>query len=222
MKEKLKWIIPIGMIIGIIAIAIVLGVMNQTANEENTVGQSANNNEQQVVNTNSQNNAETQTTTTGKTLIIYYSLTTRTERVAQRLAETTGGDLYKIETTRTYPDVVREVSAEAREERESGNLPELKGNLPNLNDYDLIIVGGPVWSSTIATPLMSFLEQMDFAGKDVAPYWTDDGMPGRYETDFKEQANNANVLAGIGITNINDLSDEQIDNEINTWLQAID
>ena len=62
---------------------------------------------------------------------------------------------------------------------------------------------------------------MDFQGKTVAPYWTDDGMPGHYETDFIEQAQNANVVDGIGLTDVSDMSDEQIENEIATWLSSV-
>lgn len=178
-----------------------------------------------LLGTNEQNNnatnSNTETTSTGKTLIVYYSLTNRTERVAEILKEKTGGDLYRIETVRTYPDEVMEVSAEARKERETKNYPELKGTLPNIDDYDFIIVGGPVWGSTTATPLKSFLEQIDFKGKTVAPYWTDDGMPGHYESDFGEEAKNANVLDGMGLTHVKDMSDEDIAKEVDTWLNKI-
>ena len=227
--KKLKIIIPIIIIIAMVIGAIVYGVLNTQNGNEEATAQNENNTVDTVVasssNTINNGNAEGEnnntTTSTDRTLIVYYSLTNRTKRVAEEIQEQTGGDLYRIQTVRTYPDVVSEVSAEAREERNSGNLPELQGELPNVEDYDLIIVGGPVWSSTVATPLMSFLEQMDFQGKNVAPYWTDDGMPGHYETDFVEQAQNANVLEGTGLTDVSDMSDEQIENEIETWLSSI-
>lgn len=224
--KKLKIIIAIIIILAIVVGAIAYGVLHSqneneevtAQNENNTVVASSNNtsNNENVEEENNNTN-----TSTGRTLIVYYSLTNRTERVAEEIQKQTGGDLYRVQTVRTYPDVVSEVSAEAREERNSGNLPELQGELPNVQDYDLIIVGGPVWSSTVSTPLMSFLEQMDFQGKTVAPYWTDDGMPGHYETDFIEQAQNANVVDGIGLTDVSDMSDEQIENEIATWLSSV-
>lgn len=224
--KKLKIIIPIIIILAILVGAIVYGVLHSqnengeltAQNENNTAVANSNNT---VNDENAEEEDNNTTTSTGRTLIVYYSLTNRTERVAEEIQEQTGGDLYRVQTVRTYPDVVSEVSAEAREERNSGNLPELQGELPNVQDYDLIIVGGPVWSSTVSTPLMSFLEQMDFQGKTVAPYWTDDGMPGHYETDFEEQAQNANVLDGVGLTDVSDMSDEQIEDEIATWLSSI-
>ena len=224
--KKLKIIIAIIIILAIVVGAIAYGVLHSqneneevtAQNENNTLVASSNNtsNNENVEEENNNTN-----TSTGRTLIVYYSLTNRTERVAEEIQKQTGGDLYRVQTVRTYPDVFSEVSAEAREERNSGNLPELQGELPNVQDYDLIIVGGPVWSSTVSTPLMSFLEQMDFQGKTVAPYWTDDGMPGHYETDFIEQAQNANVVDGIGLTDVSDMSDEQIENEIATWLSSV-
>ncbi len=223
--KNLKIVIPIIIILAIVVGAIGYGVIHsQNENQEKTSQNESNTTIASSNNTiNVENAVENNNTTAsnGRTLIIYYSLTNRTERVAEEIQEQTGGDLYRVQTVRTYPDVVSEVSAEAREERNSGNLPELQGDLPNIEDYDLIIVGGPVWSSTVSTPLMSFLEQMDFQGKTVAPYWTDDGMPGHYETDFEEQAQNANVVDGVGLTDVSDMSDEQIENEIATWLSTI-
>lgn len=224
MNKKLKWII----IITIIAIlTVITGVyINNHNKSKNLDEESQNNTKNQMINTNELGENETtsnkiKTFETGKTLVVYYSLTNRTERVAEAIKEKTGADLYRIETIRTYPDEVMDVSAEARKERESGELPKLKGELPNIDDYDLIIVGGPVWSSTVSTPLMSFLEQMDFKGKTVLSYWTDDGMPGHYKTDFKEQAKNANIIDGIGLTDVKDMSDEDVENDINNLLELI-
>lgn len=129
-----------------------------------------------------------------KVLIIYFSHSGNTKIAAERLREKTGGDIYAIETVRTYPEVYRNLTEEAKRELEAHDLPELKGPPPDLAPYDLILVGGPVWWYTVSTPLMKFLEQTDFQGKRVAVFCTHGGGTGHYLEDFKTQAKNAVVL----------------------------
>lgn len=156
-----------------------------------------------------------------KTLIVYYSLTSSTEKVATMLQKKIGGDIYEIEIYKTYPNVVSEVSAEAREERRTGNLPELKGELPNIEDYDLILVGGPVWSMTVCSPLINYLKLTDFNGKDVVGFWTDDAQAGNYFNDFKSQVQNGNVLDGFGMSNVKELSNDKINSNLDSWINDI-
>lgn len=205
---KSKWKMIVGIIL-IVAIIVIVGFIFLNRNEE------------------AESPVRESTSSTGvipedvRTLIVYYSLTNNTEKVATMLQDKIGGDIYEIEIYKTYPDVVSEVSAEAREERESGNLPELKGELPNLDDYDLILVGGPVWSMTLSSPLMNYLKQTDFNGKDVVAFWTDDAMAGGYFDDFQDQVNNGNVLDGFGMSNVSDLSDDEINDNLDSWIDDI-
>ncbi|MDO4272124.1 MAG: flavodoxin [Eubacteriales bacterium] len=152
------------------------------------------------------------------TLIIYYSYSGNTEMVAKLIQEKIGGDLYKIETVRDYPANGSEVSDEAAAERESGNLPELKGELPDISAYERIFVGGPVWTYTVSTPLMSYLSQTDFAGKAVVPFWTDAGTPGDYEKEFINQAQNAAILPGLGLSNVSSMEDRTLSSLLDGWL----
>lgn len=135
---------------------------------------------------------------TPRVLVVYYSKSGNTEAVARMIQEKTGGDLYEIETVRTY---TRERPAAAdipREERESGNLPELKGTLPDVSQYDLIIIGSPIWWYTFATPVMTFLRDVDFQGRKVAGFYTCAGNGRDFEDDLRTQARHAEVLESIG------------------------
>lgn len=156
-----------------------------------------------------------------KILVVYYSLTETTEGIAQRLKKKTGGDLYEIKTVKTYPENIQAVSDEAKQERESGNLPELAGKLLDLSGYDLILIGGPVWTQTLATPLMSFLKHVDLSGKAVAPFWTDAGNPGDYAANFKSLAVGAQLREGLGLSKVPSYEEAALNQELDDWLSGL-
>ena len=54
---------------------------------------------------------------------------------------------------------------EAQAERQENNYPALKGELPDISEYDLILIGGASWGYTLANPVLSFVRNMDFNGK---------------------------------------------------------
>ena len=132
-----------------------------------------------------------------KGLIVYYSRSGSTRLLAEALAEKLDADLFELETKQTYPDAQNEIDAIVTQELESGTLPELKALPENLSAYDLVLVGGPVWMYTVATPVMEFLSRTDFGGLRLVPFCTHQGGLGRYFTHFREQAGNAQVLEGI-------------------------
>lgn len=133
-----------------------------------------------------------------KVLVVFYSKSGNTEAVARMIQAKTGGDIYEIETVRTY---TRERPAAAdipKEERETGNLPELKGTLPDISRYDVILIGSPIWWYTLSTPVMTFLRDTDFQGKKVVGFYTVAGDGRNFDKDLRAQAKNAHVLESIG------------------------
>lgn len=156
-----------------------------------------------------------------RTLIVVYSYSGNTRRVARILQKLTGGDLLEINTRRDYVGGMAVVAAQTRIERAVGLLPALDVELPNLAQYDRIFVGGPVWSYTMATPIARFLSSVDFTGKQAAPFWTDAGSPGAYESDFREQAHSGEVLPGLGLSSVFRLSDEEVTQRLEEWLDTL-
>jgi flavodoxin len=175
-------------------------------------------------NHNSENSStpeEEPNTETTNVLVVSYSYSGTTEAIAKRLQEKTGGDLYNIGLVNPYPSDIIETNDQAEQERESRNLPELAGELPDVSAYDVILVGGPVWTSTVATPVMSFLEQVDFKGKEVAGFWTDTGNPGNYARDFEAQVEGATLHEGLGISNVSSYGEDELNQELHSWLTTI-
>lgn len=155
------------------------------------------------------------------TLVVFYSYSGTTAEIAELIQEKTDADIYEIMVSEPYPASSSETSDRAAEERESGNLPVLSEEIPSIEDYDTVLIGGPVWTHTVSTPIMSYLEQVDFQGKTVAPFWTDAGTPGDYETDFSSQVQNGEVQKGLGLSNASSYEENELSIVLDEWLTEI-
>ncbi len=123
-----------------------------------------------------------------------------TEIVAEAIAELTGGDLYRISTVEPYPDDYASMLTRAREELDADARPELAGELPSLDDYDVIMIGYPIWHGATPRPVLSFLESCDLSGKKLIPFNTHEGS-GQSGTvsEIAASAPGAEMLEGIAI-----------------------
>ena len=106
-----------------------------------------------------------------KTLVVYYSLTGKTDVVAQALAHELGADLRRVEDVEK-PTVnwwfMLSASFAALRGAESPIQPMATG----LQGYDRVFVGSPVWAGSPSTPINAFIAQADFSGKAVIPFMT--------------------------------------------------
>ncbi|PXV59386.1 flavodoxin-like protein [Dysgonomonas alginatilytica] len=159
---------------------------------------------------------ETPEVTDRKILIVYFSWGGSTKQVAENIANHTGGTLFRIETVTPYPTEYIPCTEVARAERDNGIRPELKTIVDNLDQYDTIFVGCPVWWHTAPMAVWSFLESdnYDFSGKTIIPFCT-------YEATFRDETL-ANIveltpdskhLKGFGTTNKNA--------DVESWLKEI-
>lgn len=133
-----------------------------------------------------------------KVLIATYSQSGRTQAVADQLAGLIdGADQFKISVAEgTFSNDMYETDAIATKQIQNGEFPELVDAVPNVDDYDLILVGSPVWRGAPATPVHTFLKAIQgFQGK-VATFYTDAGSAGDYEKSFQDWAGNLNVVSG--------------------------
>jgi flavodoxin len=153
-----------------------------------------------------------------KVLIVYYSHTGSTKSIAEAIRQKTGGDVFEMETVRTYPSEYTALTEEAKRELTTGDLPALKKGPPDMSPYDLIVVGGPVWWYTVSTPVMRFLKEADFAGGKVAAFCTHEGGIGKYFSHFKEQAQNAVVLEGLDLFKPRQARQGEVDKVLDSWL----
>lgn len=156
----------------------------------------------------------------GKVLVIYYSITGQTRYIAEKIKNKTHADLYEIKLAEPLPTRPK-LYLEIKKQLKFKKYPALKQDFPALESYDLIFVGAPVWWYTIATPVLSFLEQTDFQGKRVVPFSTQGSNFGTFFEDFNEKAKNASVLKGSSFNNLPNGYEKEVDNKINHWLNSL-
>ena len=107
---------------------------------------------------------------------------------------------FQIQTVKTYPINYKECCDEAQKEGRANARPELKGALPNIKEYDTIVLGYPCWWGTMPQAVFTFLESADFAGKKILPFCTHEGSGmGRSESDIKKLCPTADVVKGLAI-----------------------
>ncbi len=156
-----------------------------------------------------------------KTLIIYYSYSGTTERVAEHLRDLTDGTLYELELTEPYTGSDNDVSDRVFAERGDGKMPELTGALPDVSEYDRILIGTPVWNNSMANPVLSYLQQTDFDGKVVAPFWTYITNQGSTGKDFTANIQNGTAADGLALRSANGMGDEKLDSTLQNWLDKL-
>ena len=156
----------------------------------------------------------------GKTLVIYYSLSKHTQKIAEKIQELTGADIYEIETEEPIKHNLM-AYWKIRQQLKKKNYPKLKEKAPDLSKYTTIIIGGPVWWYTVATPMISFLNEADFKGKKVAVFSTQSSNYGRYFEDFKSFEKHAYIKTKISFNNTPEKYSQAEENKLINWLNKI-
>ena len=140
----------------------------------------------------------------GKTLVVYFSATGNTERVAEMIAEATGGDLFKLEPVDPYTDEDLDYNDDnSRTSREYAdeslrNVELVAATVEDFSAYKNIFVGYPIWWAEPAWPVNSFVELNDFTGKTVIPFCTSGGSGlGRSGEMLAEMAGSGEWLEGM-------------------------
>ena len=115
---------------------------------------------------------------TGKTLVVYYSASGNTERVAKDIAEAAGADLFEIVPTEVYTsEDLNWTNPDSRVSREHDDeslrdVPLTTTEVENWDDYDTVFIGYPIWWGIAAWPVDTFVKNNDFTGKTVIPFAT--------------------------------------------------
>jgi flavodoxin len=141
---------------------------------------------------------DTPTTTTGKTLVVYYSATNSTERVANYIAAAANADLFEIEPAETYTSAdlnwTDSSSRVVREYQDTSlqNVALKSTTVANWDSYDTVFIGYPIWWGIAAWPTDIFVKANDFTGKTVIPFCTS------LSSGLGNSGTNLATLAGTG------------------------
>lgn len=121
--------------------------------------------------------------------------------VAEMIAGELGADLFRIERVAPYPENYNDCTDEAKKEQLANARPPLRRMLNNLNDYDVIYLGMPVWWGDMPMPVYTFVEGLDWNGKVVYPFTTHAGSRlGNIPASFQRECAGATVKDGLAIS----------------------
>ena len=124
-----------------------------------------------------------------------------TAMMASYIKEYLNSDSFEIVPKVPYSNVYDEVYAQANREKNEKARPEIKNSIDNLDEYDTIFLGYPIWCGELPMIMYTFMEKYDLNGKTIVPFNTHEGSgnAGTFAT-IKEKFPNATVKNGLSIT----------------------
>ena len=171
--KKLMMMILCGVMVGMLAGCSSSGGSSTT--EENTTESTT---ESTTAADSSSEDAQNTEGNGGKTLVVYYSATGNTERVAKVIADATDADIFELQPTDPYTDDDLDwTNDNSRVSQEYANEDQRDVELEsttvdNWDSYDTVFIGYPIWWGIAAWPVNGFVENNDFTGKTVIPFCT--------------------------------------------------
>ena len=153
-----------------------------------------------------------------KTLISYFSASGVTKDASKKIAEIINGDLFEIEPVEKYTnadlDWMDKSSRSTIEMNNKSFRPPIKNKVNNLNDYDKVVIGFPVWWYTAPTIINTFIEENDLINKSIYVFCTSggSGVDGSLN-DLKKAYPNLNFISGKRLKN-NSINPDEIINWI--------
>ena len=120
--------------------------------------------------------------------------------MAQTIQELTGGDVFPIHVEETHDPVYLNMVMEASEDQENNRTFTIIGLPEDFDSYDTIYFGTPVWHAQLPQPVTSFLQQVDWSGKQVIVFGIHLGSGwGRNIQQIKDLQPNADVIEGMTV-----------------------
>lgn len=115
---------------------------------------------------------------TNKTLVIYFSATGNTEALAQTIAQVTNADVCEIMPSDPYTSEDLNYNSDCRaneEQQDDSARPEIEPISVNIDEYETIFLGYPIWWGTLPKVIYTFAETYDLSGKTIMPFCTSGG-----------------------------------------------
>ena len=154
-----------------------------------------------------------------KILIAYFTRSGNTEKLADMIADKTGGTKFRIETETAYPQDYDAVLEQASEEKEQNARPILKTRVEDMSDYATVFLGYPIWFGDTPMAIHTFLENYDFNGKKIIPFCTSgSSSPQTSYASVRASASGAEVLEGFWTQGT---SAGNAQEEVNEWIDRL-
>ena len=136
-----------------------------------------------------------------KILVAYFSASGVTAKVAWKLSEAIGADLHEIKPEVPYSSAdlnwMDKKSRSSVEMNDPSSRPAIAEKLPDMEKYDVVFLGFPIWWYVAPTIINTFLENYDFTGKTIIPFATSGGSGmGKANAKLKPSCPGATLLQG--------------------------
>ena len=147
-----------------------------------------------------------------KSLVTYFSASGVTKKVAEKLAEAAGADLFEIKPEVAYTEAdlnwMDKKSRSSIEMNDKSFRPAIAEKCNNMADYDVVYIGFPIWWYVAPTIINTFLENYDFSGKRIVLFATSGGSGfGNTIKELKPSVADAEIVEG---KILNRASDDQL------------
>ncbi|MDE7194271.1 MAG: flavodoxin [Oscillospiraceae bacterium] len=138
---------------------------------------------------------------TTKVLVAYFSATNTTGGVAQKIAESLNADIYEITPENPYTDADLnyhdDKSRSTVEMNDPNSRPAISGSVENMDQYNIVFIGYPIWWGEAPRILSTFVESYDLSGKTVVPFCTSGGSGvGSSASNLEKLTSGATWLSG--------------------------
>ncbi|MDE7161170.1 MAG: hypothetical protein K2N65_00255 [Anaeroplasmataceae bacterium] len=157
--------------------------------------------------------------TDSKILIVYFSCTNTTATIAKHIETKTGGALYEIlpEVPYTADDLKYYTNCRAdKEQADSSARPAIRGSIENIDLYNVIFLGYPIWHGQAPRIISTFLESYDFSDKKIIPFCTSQSSGiGNSDTNLHSLAPSAEWVSGKRF------SSNDTQNKIGEWIDTL-
>ena len=159
-----------------------------------------------------------------KKLIVYYSYTCHTKMIAEIIQKKLKCDILEIKPVKPYSTDYQTVVDEEQNNESAKKTPEIEKIDEDLNNYDEIIVGSPVWWYTIVPVIRTFLKENDLSGKIIKPFATNAGWLGRTFQEIEKLCSNSTVDKGMNIVFTEDYNENELvtsPDEVDKWIESL-
>lgn len=150
-----------------------------------------------------------------RSLVLYFSHSGTTKKAAQRIKNIANADILRIVERDKYPSDYEKTTKRAVREIKKKSYPAVSTQIMNLNKYDTIYLGFPIWDGTVPRVVETFLRKNNWKSKTIAPFCTSGGSGiGKAAKQIKKRCKGAKVLSGL-------VANEGTSAEVKEWLQKI-
>ena len=177
MKKAIAILLSLTMILGLAACGNSASQTEQPSTEDTSVESKADTNSAE--NSTDMENTDNQDVQDHKVLVAYFSATGTTKGVAEHIANGLNADIYEIVPEDPYTEADLNYndnnSRTTIEMNDPNARPAISGSVENMEQYDIIFVGYPIWWGEAPRIVSTFMESYDFSGKTIVPFCTSGG-----------------------------------------------